>query len=75
MPRIPTMRSSAAAGNHGLLGIPRLIVHALQRRATAAQLRNQLVKLDDRILMDIGLSRTDLTDVGGKLRNISRRKR
>lgn len=72
MPRIPTIRRSEAAGAYGLLHIPRQILHAIHRRASVRQLRRQPMKLDDRILRDIGLTRAELTDIDDKLRDVRR---
>jgi uncharacterized protein YjiS (DUF1127 family) len=68
-----TLRSDAAS-SHGLCGIPRQILNAIHQHKSHRQLRQQLMKLDDRILSDIGLTRTQIADLGDGLRRSTRRR-
>jgi uncharacterized protein YjiS (DUF1127 family) len=68
-----TLRSYAAS-SHSLCGIPRQILNAIRQRQSRRQHRQQLMKLDDRILSDIGLTRTQIAALDDGLGRSTRRR-
>jgi uncharacterized protein YjiS (DUF1127 family) len=62
------------ASSRELCGIPRQILNAIHQLKSRRQLRRQPMKLDDRILSDIGLTRTELADLDGEFGRRGQRK-